>query len=128
MALNNIYSTKNAAGEDTLKIEGGVNIEDFVSILAKKHITISHDTHIGPGACIVDFDHYIGPDFTKTGEDGEMGEIYIGAHCWIGANAVVLKGVTLGDGCVVGAGAVVTHSFPAGSIIVGNPGRLLRKR
>ncbi|MEQ1824103.1 MAG: DapH/DapD/GlmU-related protein, partial [Fimbriimonadaceae bacterium] len=47
--------------------------------------------------------------------------------CWIGMNAVVLPGVTLGDRTVVAAGAVVTKSFPEGwCIVAGVPAKLLR--
>jgi maltose O-acetyltransferase len=53
--------------------------------------------------------------------------IRIGKGCWIGANAVILPAVQLGDRVVVGAGAVVTKSFPADSVIVGNPARALEK-
>jgi acetyltransferase-like isoleucine patch superfamily enzyme len=42
---------------------------------------------------------------------------------WIGFNAAVLKGVTLGRGAVVGAGAVVTHDVPPYAVVVGNPAR-----
>lgn len=54
--------------------------------------------------------------------------VTIGENCWIGMNAVLLPGVTLGDGTVVGAGSVVTHSFPQGHCVVaGNPARVLRE-
>jgi acetyltransferase-like isoleucine patch superfamily enzyme len=49
--------------------------------------------------------------------------ISIGRGVWIGAGAVILKGVTLGDGCVVGASSVVTKDVPAGVIVGGNPAR-----
>lgn len=52
--------------------------------------------------------------------------IVIGDRCWIGANAIILPGVTLGKNVVVGAGAVVTKSFPDNVIIAGNPARLVR--
>lgn len=40
---------------------------------------------------------------------------------WIGFNAIILKGVTIGEGAVVGAGAVVTHDVPPWTIVAGNP-------
>lgn len=52
-----------------------------------------------------------------------MGRITVGDDCFVGMNSILLYGVTLGDHCVVGAGAVVTRSFPAGSVIAGNPAK-----
>ena len=57
-----------------------------------------------------------------------LSEVKIGYGCWIGWGAIVLPGVTLGDGCVVGAGSVVTKSYEAGSVIAGNPARILKTR
>lgn len=45
---------------------------------------------------------------------------------WIGANAVVLQGVTIGDNSVVGAGSVVTKDVPANVVVVGSPAKILR--
>ena len=49
----------------------------------------------------------------------------IGNRCYLGPNAVVAKGVTIGDGCVVGAGSVVLDDLPAGSKAVGAPARIV---
>ena len=54
-------------------------------------------------------------------------EIRIGRNCFIGCNSIILKGTILGDGCVVGAGAVVTGRYEAGSVIAGNPARLIKR-
>jgi acetyltransferase-like isoleucine patch superfamily enzyme len=55
-------------------------------------------------------------------------DIVIGAHCWIGMNAVILPGVVLGDHTIVGAGAVVTKSFPEGyQVIAGNPAKVIKR-
>lgn len=52
----------------------------------------------------------------------------IGNDVWIGCNAVVLAGVTVGDGAVIGAGSVVTKDVPAYAVVVGNPARIMRYR
>jgi acetyltransferase-like isoleucine patch superfamily enzyme len=46
---------------------------------------------------------------------------------WIGFNAILLKGVTIGEGAIVGAGAVVTRDVPAYTIVAGNPARIIRE-
>ncbi len=54
-------------------------------------------------------------------------EIFIGNDVWLGANATVLKGARIGDGCMVAAGAVVTRGeYPSGSLIAGNPARVVK--
>jgi acetyltransferase-like isoleucine patch superfamily enzyme len=51
--------------------------------------------------------------------------VRIGSDVFIGANVVVLPGVTVGDRCVIGAGSVVTRSIPDGTVVAGNPARPL---
>src|SRR5690606_8606697 len=59
--------------------------------------------------------------------DGQ-GDCKIGNDVWIAANAVVLRGVTIGNGAIVGAGAVVTKDIPPFSIAVGNPAKVIKYR
>lgn len=55
------------------------------------------------------------------------GPVTIGRRCFVGLGARILPGVTLGDHCIVGTNAVVTRSFPAYSMIAGNPARLIKR-
>jgi len=52
--------------------------------------------------------------------------IVIGDDVWIGAGAIVLRGVTIGRGAVLGAGAVLTHDLPPMCVAAGNPARVIR--
>jgi acetyltransferase-like isoleucine patch superfamily enzyme len=56
----------------------------------------------------------------------EEGPVKIGNHCWIGASAIIMPNVILGEYCIVAANSFVNQSFPAFSIIGGNPARLIR--
>ncbi len=57
----------------------------------------------------------------------EKAAIAIGNHCWIGASAIIMPGVELGDFCVVAANSYVNKSFPRYSVIGGSPAKLMRK-
>lgn len=59
---------------------------------------------------------------------GSKGPIIIGNDVLIGTNAIILSGVTIGDGSIIGAGAIVTKNIPPFSVVVGNPGKVIRKR
>ena len=96
-------------------------------ICASKSIRIGERTIAGSGAMIIDSDFHA--------LDEELGwvdayettarPIVIGNYVFIGARAIILKGVTIGDKSVVGAGAVVTKDVPARHMAVGNPARVL---
>lgn len=84
-------------------------------IQAYNGIEIGDYTVIGPNVGLISSNH--DPYDISSPVAGDP--IRIGRYCWIGMNAVVLPGVTLGDHTVVGAGAVVTHSFPEGYCTLG---------
>jgi acetyltransferase-like isoleucine patch superfamily enzyme len=93
----------------------------------RKGITVGDYGAIASGCKFVDHDHGItGDRIDET--PGVESEIAIGAHVWLGCNAVVLKGVSIGSGAVVAAGAVVTRSIPAREIWAGVPARCIGVR
>jgi acetyltransferase-like isoleucine patch superfamily enzyme len=55
------------------------------------------------------------------------GAIVVGRKAWVAARAIVLMGVTIGEGSVIGAGSVVTRDVPAHTICAGNPARVMKK-
>lgn len=63
------------------------------------------------------------PPWRKRGTENEIGN-----DVWIGANAITLQGVTIGDGAVVAAGAVVVKDVPPYAVVGGNPARILKYR
>lgn len=63
-----------------------------------------------------------------TGHPYAKGNILVGNDVWIGLDAVIFSGVTIGDGAVIGARAVVTHDVPPYAIVAGNPARVIRNR
>jgi maltose O-acetyltransferase len=90
-------------------------------------ITIGRDVLIGNGAHVYDSDfHAIDPWARAAGQPPRTAAVTIGDGAWIGANAMVLKGVTVGAGAVVGAGSVVTQSVPPATLAAGSPARVVR--
>lgn len=52
--------------------------------------------------------------------------VHVGSNVFIGMNSIILPGVHIGDDCLIGAGAIVTKNIPSGSVVVGNPARILK--
>jgi acetyltransferase-like isoleucine patch superfamily enzyme len=92
-------------------------------LCAARSLTIGEDTIIGADVLITDTDFHQPLPGWKWGSDAvaRSRPVHIGRGCFIGARAIILKGVTLGDGAVVAAGALVTRDVPAGHMAIGNP-------
>lgn len=95
-------------------------------IRCREHISVGNNVSIAYNVLIQDSDYH-----TMYDENGnakpQTSPIVIEDDVWIGANTIILKGVTLGRGCVVAAGSVVTKSIPAYSLVAGNPARVIKQ-
>lgn len=81
---------------------------------------------IGPGVSIATAIHPISPRLRRHVLQYNK-PVRLGKNVWVGANATILPGVTIGDNSIIGAGSVVTKDVEADTIVVGNPARVLRK-
>jgi acetyltransferase-like isoleucine patch superfamily enzyme len=108
----------------TLTIGDGSFFMDGSSIICSDTITVGAGCAISWGVFILDTDiHRISQD----DDSSPSAPVSIGRNCWIGVNAMVLKGTQLGDGSVVAAGAVVTRETPQRSLVAGVPARVIRE-
>jgi acetyltransferase-like isoleucine patch superfamily enzyme len=98
-------------------------------ICAGVSIEIGEETLLGSGAMILDNDfHVYAADGWRTDVQTGARPVKIGRQVFIGARAIILKGVTIGDRAVIGAGAVVTRDVPADHLAAGNPAAVFPKR
>ncbi len=88
-------------------------------------ITIGEDVQIGPNVQLLTPTHPIEPDLRRAKYETAK-PIVVCDNVWLGAGAIVLAGVTIGENSVIGAGAVVTKDIPANVVAVGNPARIVR--
>lgn len=110
---------------DHVFIENDVKIGDRVTIKSGVQlwdgITVEDDVFIGPNATFTNDIFPRSRHYPKT-----FSNTIVRQGASIGGNATILPGVTIGEGAMVAAGAVVTKNVPAGSVVIGNPARIVR--
>lgn len=108
----------------TLTLEEGVKLNYNCILACHESITIGAGTVFGPSVYVYDHDH----DYHRAlREDRYLSApVVIGKGCWIGANAVILRGSTIGDNCVIGAGCVIKGDIPANTVVVQKRETVLR--
>lgn len=103
---------------NSLVLSGGCYIHAYYGI------KIGEGTIWSFNVSMVSLDH----DLSDYNKPTTKGPIVIGRNCWIGAGAVILSGVVLGDRTIVGANSVVNKSFPQGNVIIaGSPAKVIKE-
>ena len=151
--LKNIHPLSDVQSQD---IGDNTNIWQFSVVLAGAKIGancnicaqvfIENDVVIGDNVTIkngvqlwdgmrIENNVFIGPNVTFTNDLFPRSKVYpaqflvtiVKARASIGANATILPGVTIGEDAMIGAGALVTKDVPAGSVVLNNPAKIMRK-
>jgi len=126
------FSNRYPWGKPTIHIGDGTFIGHGCEFSVAKSIQIGARCLLAGGVQVRDHDgHPLDARLRSAGEPAprdRVKPVIIGDDVWIGANASILKGVTIGPRVIVAAHAVVTHDVPPDRIIGGNPARLLAQR
>jgi acetyltransferase-like isoleucine patch superfamily enzyme len=114
-----------------LEIGDRTSIGHGVAITVATHVRIGRDCHIAGGTRIFDSSgHPADPAKRLAGlppDPDEIKPVVIGDNVWLGANAVIFPGVTIGDGAVVATSSVVTGDVPPNTLVAGYPARRIKQ-
>lgn len=103
----------------------GMDIHPTARISLKAHLDKTYPVgiHIGEYTTVTFGVAILAHDMARS----FRADTRIGKNCFIGAHSVILPGVTVGDGSIVAAGAVVNRDVPPGSIVAGNPAKVIKE-
>ena len=104
-----------------VKIRSHVFINHGLTIMARGGIEIEDDVMIGPGASLLTANHDLYDHQVLL-----CGKVTIRRNAWIGAEAMILPGVTVGENAIVAGGSVVTKDVEANTVVGGNPAHVLK--
>jgi acetyltransferase-like isoleucine patch superfamily enzyme len=144
------YVHDHIASRARMKVIGNPRIHPTASIRCGENITLGRNAHInqyccvwasknsrivlgdnllmGPGVKIFSSNHRAALGSPMNAQPFVEKDIVIGDDVWLGANSVVVAGVTIGEGAIVAAGSVVTKDVPTYTIVGGIPARPLKRR
>lgn len=121
-------------GRYRLALENGLNVGVGVSIAGKVDfgsepylITLGDYCRLSTDIIFITHDGgtWAFRDLPEYQDVIKYGKISVGGHSFIGARVTIMPGVTIGSRCVIGAGSVVTKDIPDGSVVVGNPAKVI---
>jgi len=109
---------------ECIELGSQIDVGEFVVLRGGGGVTIGDRVLIAAGAAIVSEGH---PVDLPRWRQVESKAVRIGNDVWIGTHAIILPGVTVGDGSIVAAGAVVTSDVPPYTVVAGIPARVVRE-
>lgn len=125
---------ENVYMEPNVRVDYGYNIHVGDNFFANFDCTIldvcavrfGSDCMLGPGVQIYTATHPIDPIERNSGKEYAK-SIQIGNSVWIGGNAIINPGITIGDNAIIASGSVVTKDVPPNVIVGGNPAKIIKK-
>lgn len=122
-----------------LKVMTGADFSPFIKVgfrsdlgtrcMVQRNVVIGDNVMMGPDVKIYSRNHGIESiDIPMMHQPSKEYQTRIGNDVWIGANVIVLAGVSVGNHCILAAGAIVTKDVPDYAIVGGNPAKIIRMR
>lgn len=110
-------------------IGNGCTINFRFQCNAAQLVRIGRNVLIASNVLITDSDHVVEPGGVPVSKNLKFvtQPVYVEDNCWLGQNAVILKGVIIGHDSIVGANTVVTKDVPPYSVVAGNPARMIKR-
>lgn len=120
---------RKAPGIICLRIGDNTTLQQGCQIIAAEKVTIGKNILIAANVLITDHDHLFDHPTTPPAllRDLKKAAVTIEDGCWLSYGCAILKGVTIGKRSVIGANAVVTKDIPPYSVVVGIPGKVIKK-
>jgi acetyltransferase-like isoleucine patch superfamily enzyme len=112
--------------ESGISVGSGASLNYGCYIEGSGGVTIGERTILGPNVVILSSTHRMASDIEVTRSGKEFKSTTVGDDVWVGANVVIIGGITIGDGAVVGAGSIVTREVLSHVVVAGNPAREIR--
>lgn len=113
----------------SIQVGSDCTLQNFCVLYGAGGILIHDNCRVSNGVLLVAFNHrFDDPNELIRRQAIVAKGIVVESDVWIGARAIILDGVSIGTGSIVGAGSVVTHNVAAGTIVAGNPARVIGVR
>lgn len=117
--------------EPTLRIGNRVDIGHGTTFVVNKQILVEDDVNVAPGVTFMDSDGHPRDEADRIADlppkPEEIRPVRICKNAWIGRGAIVMKGVTIGEGAIIGANSVIVVDIPPRCVAMGNPARVVMK-